>query len=143
MTFAEFREKFTGPSPTISLKQFEDALIELNENGGGGLKKLSDMAKQTSQTIGNGLNLIKIRIGKSGADFIAMIDKMVKKATGLNIYQNIYDFTEVMMKKIQDFSKYVASHQDDILNFIKELKGEFQNSEICLENLMQINSLKE
>lgn len=125
MTFAEFREKFTGPSPTISLKQFEDALIELNENGGGGLKKLSDMAKQTSQTIGNGLNLIKIRIGKSGADFIAMIDKMVKKATGLNIYQNIYDFTEVMMKKIQDFSKYVASHQDDILNFISELKGEF------------------
>lgn len=103
MTFAEFREKFTGPSPTISLKQFEDALIELNENGGGGLKKLSDMAKQTSQTIGNGLNLIKIRIGKSGADFIAMIDKMVKKATGLNIYQNIYDFTEVMMKRFKTF----------------------------------------
>lgn len=122
MTFTEFRNAFTGQNPTISLQQFEDALIELDEKGGGGLASLSSMAKKSSETISNAFGLMQKRANKAMTNIIASVDKLVKKMTGKNIYENIYGFTETMMKKSEEISKWINENPDKIMNVINGIK---------------------
>ena len=125
MTFTEFRNAFTGQNPTISLQQFEDALIELDEKGGGGLASLSSMAKKSSETISNAFGLMQTRANKAMTNIIASVDKLVKKMTGKNIYENVYGFTETMMKKSEEMSKWIDQNPDKIMNVINGIKDAF------------------
>ena len=75
MSFAEFREAFTGSNPTISLQQFEDALIELDEKGGGGLNSLATMVKSSVSTISNAFDLIPKRFSKAEEKWLGALDE--------------------------------------------------------------------
>lgn len=122
MTFTEFRNAFTGQNPTISLQQFEDALIDLDEKGGGGLASLSSMAKKSSETISNAFSLMQTRANKAMTNIISSVDNLVKKVTGKNIYENVYGFTETMMKKSEEISKWINENPDKIMNVINGIK---------------------
>lgn len=126
MSFSEFRANFTGADPTISLKEFEDALIELNEKGGGGIKtSLQSLAKQSTQTITNAIKLIKTRLIRGGSDIISALNDITKDFTGKSIYENIDTFTTNMYKKLQEFSKYIKKHKGEIKDTITDIKNYF------------------
>lgn len=121
MSYSEFREAFTGTDPTISLQEFEDALISLDKNGGGGLESLATMAQKSVATISNAFDLIKVRASKGLSEVISDFDEVVKNITGKSIYENVYAFTEVLEEKIANFGEVIKSHKDDIQSFFETI----------------------
>lgn len=122
MTFAEFRNNFTGQDPTISLEQFENALIELDEKGGGGLDSLATMVKSSVSTITNAFKLIPTRFSKAVAKWLEAIDEVSTELTGSTLYGNIYKFTEKVESLGDVGANFIRSHKKEIgegLDFIK------------------------
>ena len=127
MTLSEFKENFTGVSPTISLDQFEEALIELDEQGGYGLEKLSDMAKASVATITNAISLLKTRLTKAFASITEAVDNMVQKFTGKTMYEIILGWSDVILNKGNEVANWINNNQDKIADFFNKLKGYFQD----------------
>lgn len=122
MSFAEFREAFTGSNPTISLQQFEDALIELDEKGGGGLNSLATMVKSSVATISNGLDLIPKRFSKAEEKWLGALDEVSTELTGATIYGNIYKLSQKVEGLGDIGANFIRSHKKEIgegIDFIK------------------------
>lgn len=58
---------------SISVKQFEDALIDMDVNGGGGMKSLQTIAKDAMGGIGTGIANAKTAITRGMADILSAI----------------------------------------------------------------------
>lgn len=125
MTFPEFREAFTGSNPTISLQQFEDALIELDEKGGGGLSSLAQMVKTSASTITNAMELISTRSSKAFANVLGALDEVVTNVTGDSIYGHVYDLTEKILNLGDRGAEFVRGHQKEIGEGIDFIKTKF------------------
>ena len=127
MSFSEFREAFTGSNPTISLQQFEDALIELDEKGGGGLSSLAQMAKTSASTITNAIELISTRSSKSFAKVLGALDEVVTNVTGDSIYGHVYDLTEKILDLGDRGAEFIRGHQKEIGDGIEFIKQKFSD----------------
>lgn len=125
MSFAEFREAFTGPNPTISLQQFEDALIELDEKGGGGLNSLATMVKSSVATISNGLDLIPKRFSKAEEKWLGALDEVSTELTGATIYGNIYKLSQKVEGLGDIGANFIRSHKKEIGEGIDFIKTKF------------------
>lgn len=125
MTFSEFRNAFTGSDPTISLQQFEDALIELDEKGGGGLGSLAEMAKTSASTITNAMELISTRSSKSFANVLGALDEAITNDTGDSIYGHVYDLTDKILDLGDRGAEFIRSHQKEIGEGIDFIKNKF------------------
>ena len=127
MTFSEFRNAFTGSNPTISLQQFEDALIELDEKGGGGLGSLAQMAKTSASTITNAMELIGTRSSKAFANVLGALDEAVTNVTGDSIYGHVYDLTEKILDLGDRGAEFIRGHQKEIGEGIEFIKQKFSD----------------
>lgn len=125
MSFAEFREAFTGSNPTISLQQFEDALIELDEKGGGGLNSLATMVKSSVATISNGLDLIPKRFSKAEEKWLGELDEVSTELTGATIYGNIYKLSQKVEGLGDIGANFIRSHKKEIGEGIDFIKTKF------------------
>lgn len=125
MSFAEFREAFTGSNPTISLQQFEDALIELDEKGGGGLNSLATMVKSSVSTISNGLDLIPKRFSKAEEKWLGALDEVSTELTGATIYGNIYKLSQKVEGLGDIGANFIRSHKKEIGEGIDFIKTKF------------------
>lgn len=125
MSFAEFREAFTGPNPTISLQQFEDALIELDEKGGGGLNSLATMVKSSVATIGNAFDLIPKRFSKAEEKWLGALDEVSTELTGATIYGNIYKLSQKVEGLGDIGANFIRSHKKEIGEGIDFIKTKF------------------
>lgn len=125
MSFSEFRNAFTGPNPTISLQQFEDALIELDEKGGGGLNSLAEMAKSSVSTITNAMGLIGKRSTKAFAKDLEALDEVITNVTGDSIYGHVYDLTEKILGLGDRGAEFIKGHQKEIGEGIEFIKQKF------------------
>lgn len=122
MTFSEFRNNFTGQDPTISLEQFENAIIELDEKGGGGLESLAAMVKSSVSTITNAFKLIPTRFSKAVAKWLEASDEISTELTGSTLYGNIYKFSEKVESLGDTGANFIRNHKKEIgegLDFIK------------------------
>ncbi len=123
MEYSEFRSNFTGTDPTISLEEFENALIELDEQGGGGLQALSSMAKSSVSTITNSILLISTRATKAVGTMVEALDEVITEITGKNIYGNVYEFTEKVRALGDKGAQWIRDHKELIgqaLDWIKQ-----------------------
>lgn len=125
MSFAEFREAFTGPNPTISLQQFEDALIELDEKGGGGLNSLATMVKSSVSTISNAFDLIPKRFSKAEEKWLGALDEVSTELTGATIYGNIYKLSQKVEGLGDIGANFIRSHKKEIGEGIDFIKTKF------------------
>ena len=128
MTYAEFRNNFTGQDPTISLEEFENALIKLDEEGGGGLQALSTMAKQSVQTISNALSLISLRATKAVGTMVSAMDEVITELTGKTIYENVYDFTEKILALGDKGAQWIRDHKEQIGQAIDWIKQKISDA---------------
>ncbi len=123
MSFTEFKEAFTGTDPTISLDQFEEALIKLDEEGGGGLDALSTMAKNSVMTITNAVNLLQIRLNKAVRSIAESMDNMIQKITGKTLYEIIDGWSQKILDKGNEIATWINNNQsviEDALNNVKK-----------------------
>lgn len=125
MSFAEFREAFTGPNPTISLQQFEDALIELDEKGGGGLNSLATMVKSSVATISNAFDLIPTRFSKAEEKWLGALDEVSTELTGATIYGNIYKLSQKVEGLGDIGANFIRGHKKEIGEGIDFIKTKF------------------
>ena len=125
MSFAEFREAFTGPNPTISLQQFEDALIELDEKGGGGLDSLATMVKSSVSTISNAFDLIPKRFSKAEEKWLGALDEVSTELTGATIYGNIYKLSQKVEGLGDIGANFIRGHKKEIGEGIDFIKTKF------------------
>ena len=125
MSFAEFREAFTGSNPTISLQQFEDALIELDEKGGGGLDSLATMVKSSVSTITNAFDLIPNRFSKAEEKWLGALDEVSTELTGTTIYGNIYKLSQKVEGLGDIGANFIRSHKKEIGEGIDFIKTKF------------------
>lgn len=106
---------------TISVEQFQDGLIKLNEEGGGGLKSLKQIAQDATAGIGTGMANMKTAVVRGLATILGKFDEITKKLTGKSIGQNITVLSGVIDKA---FTAIVKS-MDGILPMIEVVKGAF------------------
>lgn len=125
MSFAEFREAFTGSNPTISLQQFEDALIELDEKGGGGLDSLATMVKSSVATIGNAFDLIPKRFSKAEEKWLGALDEVSTELAGATIYGNIYKLSQKVEGLGDIGANFIRGHKKEIGEGIDFIKTKF------------------
>jgi tape measure domain-containing protein len=125
MSFAEFRKAFTGLNPTISLQQFEDALIELDEKGGGGLNSLATMVKSSVATIGNAFDLIPKRFSKAEEKWLGALDEVSTELTGATIYGNIYKLSQKVEGLGDIGANFIRGHKKEIGEGIDFIKTKF------------------
>ena len=62
----------------ISVKQFNDALVNLDKNGGGGIASLSKIAKDSTSGIGTSMANAKTAVTRGVADMITSVNNGIK-----------------------------------------------------------------
>lgn len=108
---------------SISVEKFQDALINLNEKGGGGLKSLKQIAKDATAGIGTGVANMKTAVVRGLANILGKFDELSKALTGNSIGQNITVLSGMIDK---GFSAIVKS-MDMIFPAIQSLKQNFSS----------------
>lgn len=108
---------------SISVEKFQDALINLNEKGGGGLKSLKQIAKDATAGIGTGVANMKTAVVRGLANILGKFDELSKALTGNSIGQNITVLSGMIDK---GFSSIVKS-MDMILPAMQSLKQNFSS----------------
>lgn len=63
---------------SISVKQFNDALVNLDKNGGGGISSLSKIAKDSTSGIGTSMANAKTAVTRGVADMITSVNNGIK-----------------------------------------------------------------
>lgn len=83
ITTAQMKEGLSDG--TISVDTFQDALVDLNENGGGGLASLQQIAKDSTKGIGTSIANAKTAITKGTTAIITSVSKFLEELTGKNL----------------------------------------------------------
>lgn len=114
---------------TISVEKFQDALINLNEKGGGGLKSLKQIAKDATAGIGTGVANMKTAVVRGLANILGKFDELSKALTGNSIGQNITVLSGMIDKA---FSAIVKS-MDNILPVVKKVSAFMKENSTILK----------
>lgn len=122
MTAGELKEGLSSGS--ISVGEFQDALIKLDREGGGGLKSLDQIAKDSTKGISTSIANAKTAMVRGTAELIKSADEALKNMNLPSIGEwiaNIGTNTENMMKKVAKAIPEVAkqlSWVGDIFNTV-------------------------
>lgn len=111
---------------SISVSKFQDALINLDTKGGGGLKSLHTIVQDATSGIGTSISNMKTAVTRGLANLITAFDNLLKTVLGTDIATIITNSGErteaalnkvvsvlgVVGPKIKELLDYVAKHQD-------------------------------
>lgn len=88
---------------SISVKEFQDRLIDLDKNGGGGIKSLNQIAKDSTKGISTSISNAKTAITRGVADMITNLNDGLAKnklPTLSDMISNVGIRAETVFKKI-------------------------------------------
>lgn len=101
LTTGQFKSGLSDGS--ISVEKFQSALINLNDKGGGGLKALSTIAKDSTAGIGTSIEIMKTAVIRGVAEVIKGFDAFIQGVTGMglaDIFASIGSSMEAGLKAI-------------------------------------------
>ncbi|HBI1674313.1 TPA: tape measure protein [Enterococcus faecalis] len=105
LTAGQMKEGLSDGS--ISVEEFQDALIRLNKEGGGGLKSLEQIAKDSTAGIKTGLANMKTAIVRGVANVVTKIDEGLKSAGFGSISEIIADKGAKMEAALSKFAEMI------------------------------------
>ncbi|UVX36024.1 MAG: Macoilin family protein [Bacteriophage sp.] len=111
----------------ISVKDFQDGLIKLDKEGGGGLKSLEQIAKDSTKGIGTSLANMKTAMVRGTAELIKSFDEVLKNLNLPSISEFITNSgknMEAVMKKVAAAAPEVAKNFEwvgDVFNGLKDI----------------------
>lgn len=115
LTAGQMKEGLSDGS--ISVEEFQDALIKLNKEGGGGLKSLEQIAKDSTAGIKTGLANMKTAIVRGVANVVTKIDEGLKSAGFGSISEIIADKGAKMEAALSKFAEMIPP----MIKTVKEL----------------------
>ncbi|ELU8994783.1 tape measure protein [Enterococcus faecalis] len=115
LTAGQMKEGLSDGS--ISVEEFQDALIRLNKEGGGGLKSLEQIAKDSTAGIKTGLANMKTAIVRGVANVVTKIDEGLKSAGFGSISEIIADKGAKMEAALSKFAEMIPP----MIKTVKEL----------------------
>lgn len=124
-TTGELKEGLSKGS--ISVKDFQDGLIKLDKEGGGGLKSLEQIAKDSTKGIGTSLANMKTAMVRGTAELIKSFDEVLKNLNLPSISEFITNSgknMEAAMKKVAAAAPEVAKNfawVGDVFNGLKDI----------------------
>ncbi|EHB6497146.1 tape measure protein [Enterococcus faecalis] len=107
---------------SISVEEFQDALIRLNKEGGGGLKSLEQIAKDSTAGIKTGLANMKTAIVRGVANVVTKIDEGLKSAGFGSISEIIADKGAKMEAALSKFAEMIPPMIKTVKTFYDTLK---------------------
>ncbi|RBR66586.1 phage tape measure protein [Enterococcus faecalis] len=105
LTAGQMKEGLSDGS--ISVEEFQDSLIKLNKEGGGGLKSLEQIAKDSTAGIKTGLANMKTAIVRGVANVVTKIDEGLKGAGFGSISEIIADKGAKMEAALSKFAETI------------------------------------
>lgn len=120
MSMSAMKEAFGKGQLTV--KDFTDKLIEMNKNGGGGLKSLEKIAKDSTSGIGTGISNMKTAVARGMANVIESVNKALKN-TNLKSIANI--FSKIGTGLENALSKFATSIPG-VVKFVGDLYEKIQ-----------------
>lgn len=125
---------------TISVEQFQDALIDLNKNGGGGLKSLEQIAKDATGGIGTGIANMKTAVTRGVANIITAVDESLKKVNlgGIGtLIGEVGSKFEFVLTKISEFIPPIIEMIGGLVNSFKGLGSSINGTEGPINSFKQ------
>ena len=101
----------------ISMDDFMDKIVELNENGTGEFQSFEEQARNSTGGIATSIKVAKTQVVKGVADIISKIDELLKE-NGLG---GISEIISNIGKKAKEVLDNVAEKLPDIIKFLKEI----------------------
>lgn len=130
MTTGELKDGLS--SGKISTKEFMDALISLDKNGGGGLKSLHQIAMDSTSGIGTAMENMKTAITRGVGKAILAFSDFSEQVTGMSIADIITNIGNVAeqsfnkigpaLQKVEPFFKSLFSTIQGLFNFVNQNK---------------------
>ena len=111
-------------SGKISVKQFQDALVDLDKNGGGGLASLHSIAKDATSGIGTSFDNMKTAITRGVTNAIQAVSGFSEALTGssiADIISNIGSAFETAMGMVANILKAITPAVQQFSKAIKDL----------------------
>lgn len=124
ITMGDLKEALSDGS--ISVRDFQEGLIQLDKEGGGGIKSLETIVKDATKGIGTSLANAKIAMTRGTAALIESVDKMLVNMNLPTISEfitNAGTSMENFMKKIADVMPEIAKNFEwvgDVFSQISE-----------------------
>lgn len=110
----------------ISIEQFTDALIELNENGNATMRALNELAKENAlKSIGSSLTVAQTQIEKGWASIIQSINDTVDSLGYGSIPENIAKFGNFMRDSMYGVSNFINENREPIGEFLDFIIDKF------------------
>ncbi len=109
-------------SGKISVKDFQNALVELDQSGGGGLASLHSIAKDATSGIGTSFQNMKTAISRGLANLIQSVSQFMEAISGssiADIITNIGSSFEKAMNSISVALKAVTPTIKSFFDFMK------------------------
>jgi len=117
MTTGQLKEGLS--KGTVSVEEFQNALISLDENGGGGLKSLQQIAKDSTAGIKTGIANAKTAIVRGVANLISAVDEGLAKTDLKSIGNIISNVGSSMEKGLTQAAQYIPPILNALGNAIK------------------------
>lgn len=121
MSTDEMREGLSDG--TISIDEFQDQLIKLDEEGGGDLKALRQVAQDATDGIKTSFGNMGISIQRGLVEVVESFNDFVKDVTGSSIADWITRFGEAAeenLSKVGDVLQSITPYIKDFINFLKD-----------------------
>lgn len=106
LTMGQLKEGLS--SGEISVDQFQDALINLDKNGGGGLKSLHKIALDSTSGISTSMENMKTAIIRGTGEMIKGFDQFVTDMTGSGIAEHISNFGTMAENALKGVSNVLS-----------------------------------
>ena len=103
---------------SIAVEDFQDALIDLNENGGGGLASLQDIARDALGGIQTSVANARTAIVRGMADMIESIDENLKRVNLPTIGEMITTAGEMAEQGLQKIGQAIGPAVDKLRDLV-------------------------